>query len=80
MQTLFYTVGLVEVALLYLATALFAASLKKAGFFRPGLCRVYLFFSLLGFVLSCLPPWLPEPFGTLAFLCPFQLFRWSSLI
>ncbi|MBO9566192.1 MAG: hypothetical protein J7621_25685 [Niastella sp.] len=67
MQGLFYSIGLVEVALIYLATAAFAAGLKKAGLFRSGPCRLYILFSLLGFVLSCLPSWLPEPFGSISY-------------
>lgn len=67
LKELFYTIAIVEVGLFYLATAAFAVSLKKAGWFKPGACRLYIAFSLLGFLLNCLPPTLPEPLGTMAY-------------
>ena len=67
-RELFYAIGIVEVVLIYLATAAFAVSLKTVGLFRPSICRIYVFLSFLGAVLAVLPPSLPEPLGTAAFL------------
>jgi len=55
-------------ALVYLATAAFAMALKKAGWFKPGACHIYILISLVFFVLDVLPPTLPEPFATLNFV------------
>jgi hypothetical protein len=67
LKELLYMIGLVEVAFIYLATAAFAASLRKAGWFRPVPCRLYILFSLLGCILNCLPPSVPGPLGFIAY-------------
>lgn len=55
-------------SLIYIATAAFAASLKSAGWFKPGACKSYIVISLLGILLSILPSSLPEPFITANFI------------
>jgi hypothetical protein len=69
-RELFYGISLVEVVLIYLATAAFAASLKTVGIFQPAVCRIYILLSFLGVVLAVLPPSFPEPFATASyFVC-----------
>jgi hypothetical protein len=60
-------ISVVEVALTYLATAAFAASLKTAGWFRKTACRIYIIISLLGFLFIVLSPFSPEPIATAGF-------------
>jgi hypothetical protein len=66
-RSLFSSISLVEVALIYLATAAFAASLKVAKWFKPGACFIYIAISLLGMVLDILPSVLPESFAAVGF-------------
>ena len=54
----------VEVALTYLATAFFAASLKSAGWFRKTASNIYIIISLLCFLLIILSTFSPEPIAT----------------
>lgn len=54
----------VEVALTYLATAFFAASLKSAGWFRKTASHIYIIISLLCFLLIVLSTFTPEPIAT----------------
>ena len=61
----FHFVNMIVTALVYLATAAFALSLKKAGWFKPIACNIYILVSLVAFILDVLPPSLPEPFPTL---------------
>jgi len=61
----FHYINMIVAALVYLATAFFAASLKKAGWFKPIACHIYILVSLLFFILDVLPPSFPEPFTTL---------------
>jgi hypothetical protein len=61
-------VSLVEVALTYLATAAFAASLKIARWFRPNNCRIYIILSAVGFIFDVLQSSCPEPFATAGFV------------
>ncbi len=68
LRIMFYYVNAFASALVYLATALFALSLKKTGWFRPAACNCYLAISSLFLVLDLLPPTLPEPFATLNFI------------
>jgi hypothetical protein len=74
MKELFYSIGMVEVGLTYLATAAFAASLKKAGWFKSGICNAYIFLSFLGFLLNLLPSWLPQPWGTIGYVVAIPAF------
>ena len=55
-QAQFILIGLVEVALMYLTTAAFAASLKSAGWFRKSLANIYITISLVAFVLVSFYP------------------------
>ena len=54
----------VEVALTYLATAAFAASLKFAGWFKKTASHIYIIISLLCFLLIILSTFTPEPIAT----------------
>lgn len=67
-RTFFYHVALVEVALLYLATALFAAGLHTAKIFNTTACRIYMVLSVVFMLLSVLSMDLPEPLGTLSYI------------
>ncbi|GAA4326507.1 hypothetical protein GCM10023149_29380 [Mucilaginibacter gynuensis] len=67
-KALFYVISVVEVALIYLSALLLAISLKRAGVLSLRACRWYIVFALTGIVLAVLPPFLPEPFGTLGYL------------
>lgn len=74
----FFYINMMVAALVYLATAAFAMSLKKAGWFKPVACNIYILISLVFFLLDVLPPTLPEPFATLNFIVsipavPFML-------
>ena len=64
----FYYVNILAAALVYLATAAFALSLKRARWFKPAACNIYLVVCGFLFVLDILPPTLPEPFATLNFI------------
>lgn len=68
MRELFFIIGVVEIALIYLASAAFALSLRRTGLIGRGVCRAYVIFSVLGFVLNLLPPGLPDPWGTMGYL------------
>jgi hypothetical protein len=61
----FHFVNMIVAALVYVATAAFAAALKKAEWFNPTACNIYILISLLLFLLDVLPPSFPEPFATL---------------
>jgi hypothetical protein len=54
----------VEVALTYLATAAFAASLKSAGWFRKTASRIYIIINLLCFLSIVLSTFTPELIAT----------------
>ncbi|TSJ43852.1 hypothetical protein FO440_06600 [Mucilaginibacter corticis] len=74
----FFYINMMVAALVYLATAAFTMSMKKAGWFKPAACNIYILISLLFFLLDVLPPTLPEPFATLNFVVsipaiPFML-------
>lgn len=74
----FFYINMIVVALVYLGTAAFAMGLKKAGWFKPVACNIYVYISLIFFILDVLPPTLPEPFATLNFIVsipavPFML-------
>lgn len=74
----FFFINMIVTALVYMATAAFAMSLKKAGWFKPVACNIYILISLVFFLLDVLPPDLPEPFATLNFVVsipaiPFML-------
>lgn len=67
-RELIIAVSSVEVALIYLATAAFAVSLRKTGIFQPRVCTVYIVFSGLGIILGLLPPSVPDPLATLGYI------------
>ncbi len=62
----FELISVVEVALTYIATAFFAASMISAGWFRKAAGRIYILLSLLG-ALIILLPLSNEPFATAEF-------------
>jgi hypothetical protein len=68
LRSLFGAISTVEVALTYLATAAFAASLRVAGWFSPTASRLYGFFGLLGAVLATLPASMLGPVATAGFI------------
>lgn len=68
LRIMFYYVNVFAAALVYIATALVAQSLKKTGSFKPAACNAYLVIATLFLVLDLLPPTLPEPFATLNFI------------
>ncbi|MES1218430.1 MAG: hypothetical protein ABUT20_23185 [Bacteroidota bacterium] len=61
---LFDLVSVVEVALTYIATMVFAISLKKAKLFTPTPCLIYISISLLAFCIVILSAFFSEPFVT----------------
>ncbi|WP_157543850.1 hypothetical protein [Mucilaginibacter paludis] len=74
----FFYINMMVAALVYIATTAFVLSLKKAGWFKPAACHIYIGISLVFFLFDVLPPTLPEPFGTLNFVVsipavPFML-------
>jgi len=74
----FFYINMMVAALVYIATASFAMSLKRADWFKPVACNIYISISLVFFLLDVLPPTLPEPFATLNFVVsipaiPFML-------
>jgi hypothetical protein len=68
LRSLFGAISTVEVALTYVATAAFAASLRIAGWFSPTPSRLYLLFGLLGAVLAALPASVLGPVATVGFV------------
>lgn len=74
MREFFFSIGLVEVGVTYLATAAFAASLKKSGWFTRGACNAYIAFSIVGFLLNLIPPSFPEPLATLSYVVAIPAF------
>ncbi|MBJ6110677.1 hypothetical protein JAO73_16760 [Hymenobacter sp. BT523] len=66
-RALFESISIVEVALLYLATAAFAASLKRTGMLRPAACTVYMVLSVGGCVVCALPASAPGPLAIASF-------------
>ncbi|GAB3740315.1 hypothetical protein [Spirosoma lituiforme] len=74
MRALFIWISAVEVALLYSATASFGAALQSAGWFKIGACRVYIFLSLVGALLSVLPTFSLEPLVIATYLVSIPAF------
>jgi hypothetical protein len=68
MRELFFIISVVEIALIYLATAAYAVSMHRTGLIGRGACRAYVILSAVGFMLNLLPPGLPEPLGTMSYL------------
>lgn len=63
----FALISVVEVALTYFATFVFAVSLKLTGWFGETACLIYIFLSLLAFLIIILSAFLPEPFISAGF-------------
>jgi hypothetical protein len=64
----FYVISVVEVALIYFATILFAIALKKTHILSIGASCWYVVIAIIGIVLVILPPSLPQPFSTVGYL------------
>ena len=64
----FHFIHMIVCALLYLATAAFAVSLKNAGWFKPKSCNIYVLISTLAFLSNALPRSLPEPLSTINYI------------
>lgn len=64
----FYVISVIEVALIYLATILFAISLKKTGIMSRSAGWWYVIIAIIGIVLVVQPPSCPEPFSTAGYL------------
>jgi len=67
-RSTFYHIAIVEVALLYLATALFVAGLHAVRIFDTTACRIYIVINIVFTLLSVLSMDLPEPLGTIAYI------------
>lgn len=67
-QNMFGMVSTVEVGLIYLSTAAFAASLQKTTWFTPGACKVYIILSLLCCCCDFIPPSAPAPFNIMGYI------------
>ncbi|SFD22717.1 hypothetical protein [Spirosoma endophyticum] len=74
MRALFSWISGAEVALLYLATAAFGLALQSARWFKPKVCRLYVFFSLVGALLSVLPSFSFEPLVIATYLVSIPAF------
>jgi len=70
----FGLISTIEVGLFYLATAAFAASLKKTRLFRPKPCNSYIITSLIAFMLNLIPPLSPEPLATISYVVSIPAF------
>jgi hypothetical protein len=66
--------SMVEVAITYVATAAFAASLRNAGWIKPASARGYIIFSAIGFAFCILPPSMPGPLGIGGYLASIPAF------
>lgn len=74
MRALFTWISGVEVALLYLATAAFGLALQSASWFKSRACHLYVFFSLIGALLSVLPSFSFEPLVIATYLVSIPAF------
>jgi len=68
LRELFFLIGTVEVSMIYLAIAMFALALGKAGYFKPTAVRTYVIVSLCAALINLIPPSAPEPFSTMSYL------------
>lgn len=66
-RKLFGLISVVEVALTYLATALFAQALYVSGWFSKTSAGIYIIISLSAFIIVILSACCPEPFVTAGF-------------
>jgi hypothetical protein len=67
-QMMFGMVSTVEVGLIYLATAAFAASFRKTRWFSKGACNAYIVISLFCCLLNFIPPSFPAPWSIMSFI------------
>ncbi len=74
MRALFTWISGVEVALFYLASAAFGRALQLVGWLKPGACRLYVTFSLVGALLSVLPSFSIGPLEIVTYLVSIPAF------
>lgn len=67
-RELFYWVDSVQLSLFYMATALFAVAFKAAGFFKRLPSNIYIVICFIAMLCSLLPPGVPAPFDTIAYI------------
>jgi len=67
-QQLFLLIDTVGVSLIYLASAMFAISLGRAGYFRPVAVRSYVSVSLCACLVNLIPPSAPVPFSVMSYV------------
>lgn len=67
-RTFFYVISVVEVALIYFSTLLFAIALSRKNILSDRSSRWYIVVASIGLLLAVLPPSCPEPFSTAAYL------------
>jgi hypothetical protein len=68
LRELFFLISIAEVSLIYLATAMFAMALGKAGYLKPVAVRAYVIISLCAALVNLVPPSAPDPFSTMSYL------------
>jgi hypothetical protein len=84
LRELFYLISTAEVSLLYLATAMFAMALGKAGYVKPANVRAYVIMSCCAGLVNLIPPSAPDPFSTISYLVsipaiPFIMFYFMGV-
>jgi len=67
-RELFYSLGMIEVALTYLATAAFAVALRKTEMIKTSSMRIYVGISFTGFLLAILPASVPTALAVPGYL------------
>jgi hypothetical protein len=83
-RELFFLISIAEVSLIYLATAMFAMALGKAGYFKPAAVRGYVIISICAGLINLIPPSAPDPFSTISYLVsipaiPFIMFYFMGV-
>lgn len=83
-RELFYLISTAEVSLIYLATAMFAMALGKAGYLKPAAVRAYVIISFCAGLVNLIPPFAPDPFSTMSYLVsvpaiPFIMFYFMGV-
>lgn len=73
-QELFLLIDTVQVSMIYLAAAMFALALGKAGYFRVPAVRTYVTVSLCAALINLIPPATPAPFSTISYLVAVPAF------
>jgi hypothetical protein len=84
LRELFYLISTAEVSLIYMATAMFAIALGKAGYLKPAALRAYVIISCCAGLVNIIPPSAPDPFSTMSYLVsipaiPFIMFYFMGV-